>query len=310
MENQNYSLMGVIEVLLKWKKLIISVTLGAIITSCIISFILPVYYKSTAIFYAYNLRGFDPRNLITEERMDIFAGEQDSDRLISIGKSSILHNKMIRKFDLYKRYNIDPKEKHAKTKVEDEFIDNYKIIKNERAAIEVSIRDKDPKVAATMANEVVAILDSINKQPIIENNTKLFNIYKKQLDNRYTVLDSITHSLSPIKKNAESPNNKSFNHFFEIKEVDKRLTDEVMETMRIKGTFDRVSSLLDADLKSIYVIEPAEVSEKKSSPIRWLIVASSTVGTFLFMVLLVMLMELYQTEFGQIKKNERSGQKL
>src|ERR1700751_1640952 len=100
MENKNYSLIDVIKVLLKWKKIIIITVSAAVVISIIVSFLLPVYYKSTSIFYGYDLRGFDPRNMIAEEPLDIFGGEQDTDRLLSIGKSTGLENMIIKKFHL------------------------------------------------------------------------------------------------------------------------------------------------------------------------------------------------------------------
>jgi hypothetical protein len=306
MGNQNYSLFDIIRVLIKWKKLIIVVTAVAAITSIIIAFLLPVYYKSTTIFYGYDLRAFDPRNLIAEEPIDIFGGESETERLLSIGKSSGLENMIIQKFDLYKRYNIDPKEKFARTEVVEKFRNNYKIVKNERAAIEVTILDKDPQVAADMANEIVAIIDIINKQPVIENNTKLLNVFKKQLDTKYAELDTLSKSVTSLRKNPVADNKqKSFQQYFEIlKEVDIRLTEDIAETIKIKEGYDRVAALLSSDLRSVFIVEPAGPSEKKAWPVRWLIVTASTAGTFLFMILMVILLELYESEFAQKSKNE------
>jgi uncharacterized membrane protein len=305
MENQNYSLFDVIRLLIKWKKLIIFTVLTATVISIIVSLLLPVYYRSTSIFYGYNLRGFDPRNLIAEEPLDIFGGEEDTERLLSIGKSSGLENMIIKKFHLKERYKIDSTEKLSNTKVVETFRSNYKIVKNERGAIEISVLDQDPQIAADMANEIVSIMDKINKQPVIDNNIKLFNVFKKQLDTKYSELDSLSQSVIALRKNPGTTNQqRTIQQYFEIlKEVDIRLTTDLAETIKIKEGYDRVDALLQSDLKSIYIIEPAGPSEKKATPIRWLIVVSSTLGTFLFMVIFVILLELYLSEFGQYKKN-------
>jgi uncharacterized protein involved in exopolysaccharide biosynthesis len=298
MPHPNYNLFDLFHILSKWKKTIIYVTLIALILSAVVSLILPVYYKSTAIFYPYNLKNFDPRNL--DQPSEIFGDKEDSDRLLLIGGSSALENKLISKFDLFKRYEIDKSEKYARTKLSEELRNNINIIKNERSAIEITVYDKDPKVAADMANETVKLIDEINKAPVIENYTKILNVFKSQVDAKYDELDSLSNSIRTIKKQSEYKNANAY--FDDLKNADVRVTSELVDALAMKEKYQRAVLFYNSNMPSIFIIEPAIVAERKAKPIRWIIVASSTFIALVLISMLAIFMEIYNN--NEVKTHE------
>jgi uncharacterized protein involved in exopolysaccharide biosynthesis len=299
MPDHNYNLFDLLRILLKWKKPIIYVCLSAVLISSIISFLVPVYYKSTATFYSYNLKSFDPRNLTSEESLEIFGTKEDADRLITIGTSSGLENAMIAKFNLFKRYDIDSTEKFARTNLLEKLRGNLEVKKNERSAIEVTVYDKDPVVAAQMANEAVKLMDDINKFPVMENNRKLLYVIKNQVDSKYAQLDSLSHSVRNLKK-GDAPVAKTASQYFDdLKSVDVRLTEDLAETIKLKEKYDMAAALYNSNISSIFIVEPAGVSEKKAKPIRWLIVVASTFGAFMLICLAAIFMETYKNDGGK-----------
>jgi hypothetical protein len=299
MSDPNYNLFDLLRILSKWKKIIIYVTLTVTILSAIISFIVPVYYKSTTIFYPYNLKSFDPRNL-DEPAEDIFGDKEDSDRLLLIGTSTFLENKLIEKFDLYKRYDIETTEKYARTKLIQELRDNLKLEKDERGAVEVTVYDEDPKVAADMANETVKLIDQINKAPIIETYSKIVKVFKSQLDEKYDELDSLSNNLRTFKNTLVR---KGVNAYFDdIKNADVRITTDIADVIILKEKYQMASLFYDSDMSSLFIVEPANIAEKKSKPVRWIIVAASTFGAFALMSILAIFMEMYKS--NELQKNE------
>ncbi|MEO1711796.1 MAG: hypothetical protein AAFU60_00475, partial [Bacteroidota bacterium] len=78
MENQN-SLLGVIETLYKWRKQILITTLIAAVGSSVIVLLVPVYYKSTTIFYAASPDLAAPEPLFgkTNESMEYYGDDED-----------------------------------------------------------------------------------------------------------------------------------------------------------------------------------------------------------------------------------------
>jgi uncharacterized protein involved in exopolysaccharide biosynthesis len=275
------------------------------VISSIISFLVPVYYKSTATFYAYNLKSFDPRNISSEEVMEIFGDKEDADRLVTIGSSSGLENMMISKFNLFKRYDIDSTEKYARTNLVETLRDNMDVIKNERSAIEVTIYDEDPMVAAQMANEAVKIMDEINKGPIMENNRKLLYVLKDQLDAKYAQLESLSRDIRTMKKGNAPSAKTAYQYYEDLKSVDIRLTEDIAETIKLKEKYDVAAALYNSHVSSIFIVESAGISEKKAKPVRWLIVVTSTLGAFMLVCLLAIFMEVYKND-GVARDGDRS----
>jgi len=66
-------------------------------------------------------------------------------------------------------------------------------------------------------------------------------------------------------------------------------------------------ALVDATqtLPTKFVVNPAVKAEKKSYPIRWLIVVLSTFSTFVFMVLLMVISDSIVKRINEIKNTER-----
>ena len=303
MTNQN-NLTDLIRIFARWKKTILIITLTAAIGSTVIAFILPKYYKSTTIFYPYNVKGLDPKNILSREVSEIFGTKDDGERMLQIGKSKELSTYIIRRFDLYKRYNIDTTENELKEfEVQEEFEDNYKIIKNDIGAIEVIVYDKDPKVAADIANEAVNQINISNKRSIIENNTKLYAILKDKLDAKFKELEQMSNSIKSLRK--ENINQSSMNqNMLNLNEVDVKLTEKITQSLDLKEKYDQITDMLGTDFNTIFLVEKASPSVKKARPVRWLIVAASTFLTFFFSVLGVLLLEFYKNNISPALRNE------
>jgi uncharacterized protein involved in exopolysaccharide biosynthesis len=292
----NYNLFDLIDILLKWKKPIILTCVAAALISSVVSFLIPVYYKSKAVFYPYDLKSIDPRYITSDKASEIFGTDDDLDRFISIGQSSEMENMMVSRFDLFKRYEVDSSEKYARTNILEELRSNFTIMKNERAAIEVTVYDKNPKIAAQMANEAVILMDQINKRSIMEKNKKVLTILKNQIDTKYMVLDSILKSVKMTKREEAKKSSGAKQYFDELKNIDVRLSEDYLETLKMKEQYETAISLYNSNLSSIMMVEEASPAEKKSRPVRWLIVISSTIGAFMLVCLLAIFIELYKNE--------------
>jgi tyrosine-protein kinase Etk/Wzc len=97
-------------------------------------------------------------------------------------------------FDLYKKYNIDPKGSKAHYKAYNTFRDHYKIEKTKLDALELTIEDKDPKQAAAMANATRYFI-----------NLLVSNLLKSNLnDLATTIKDNIVQKQIEVNKLADS----------------------------------------------------------------------------------------------------------
>lgn len=209
----NESLYEIIRMLIRnWKWIARNIIIGAIL-AIVVSFLLPNYYKASTIFYPASSDMIKPEHLFgnANKDMEYYGNGMDLDRMLAISNSNDLYNFMIDSFNLFSRYKIDStsaKSRFAATKV---FQGLYQVNKNKLDAIELSVEDKDPKMAANMANAAMFKIDQLManqwKRSLLElsvtmkENTKkkqkevlIINDSMKLLRSKYNIIDPETQS--------------------------------------------------------------------------------------------------------------------
>jgi uncharacterized protein involved in exopolysaccharide biosynthesis len=303
MTEQN-TLTEIVRIFFRWRKLLLIVTLITAVGSAIVAFLLPNYYKSTEIFYPYNLEYLDPKNIMVEEVTDKFGTNADVERLKQIGLSSQLTEHMVKKFNLYKRYDIDLSSPYASYDVGKEFSSNYSIIKNDNGALEVTIYDQDKAEAAKMASEAVHFIDSINKQALLDNNVKMYWIFRNALEEKYKELEAVEGSVQNIENNKEKEfkgmTPKVMIESGKINEINAKLIEKLTQAIELKEKHSQAKAFLEANFNTIFVIEKAVPAIKKSRPFRTLIVAASCFLAFFLTLFIVLLIEFYRNTLREI----------
>lgn len=149
-----HSLIDVLRTLFRYKREILLTTLGATALAVIVSLLLPVYYESTTVFYAAHTDLASPDRIFgtTTDAVTIYGGKDDVDRILQISRSGELVNYLVKEFDLYERYDIDPSSPRASFDVAETLFGHYSIQKNKFDGIEMTVEDRDPVVAAAMVN--------------------------------------------------------------------------------------------------------------------------------------------------------------
>ncbi|HSZ24241.1 MAG TPA: hypothetical protein VK766_00905 [Cytophagaceae bacterium] len=279
---QNSGLLYLLKLMVQKKKQLTIITITATLAGIALAFLLPVYYKSTCIFYPFSPKAYDPRYMFSEAgNIELFGTGDDADRVITIGNSSLITNYIIEKYNLIDRYNIDRNDKYFYIKATEKFKKNYSISEDDRSAITVSIYDQDPDTAAIIANDIVAQIDSYNRKPLIESNIKQLDKFKSDLQHKYATLDSLSQD-SESKKQKYTDSEKDMvsiemiRTYSDLKEAETRL------------------SILEQDFKTLYIIEKAAPIIKKAKPIRWLVVLITVFGTLFVYVIGTVLIEQYQ----------------
>lgn len=307
---ENYSLIDALKAIIKWKKLLILVTLSALVLSVIIALLLPNYYKSTQIFYPYSLKALDPKNMINpDEVVDIYGNGDDIERLRQIGISNQLADHMIKKFNLFTKYNVDSTETLASFKARKEFFSNYSMIKNDLGALEVNIFDKDPNIAAAMANEAVNFVDSINLIPVNNNNNRLLSTLEatiKSKESDLNLIDSLTEFSNNNHETSFSKlTSKSIIQSQKTATIENKVMEKLFLLVSLKEKYAQMKNAISKNYSSIYVIEKATPSPKKAKPVRWVIVLSSTLFAFFFTILAIVFLEYFNKNIKEELKNVR-----
>jgi tyrosine-protein kinase Etk/Wzc len=200
----NDNLLGVVETVLKWKKPILRVILIATLGTAAICFLLlPNYYKSTTTFYVTSPDLFKPEQVFgtSNKDMDYYGSESDVDRVMTIAEAGELQEYLIKKFDLYKHYDIDSTKENAPFKVREQLDKLLEIKKTKRNAIELSVEDTDKKLAAEMANVARAKVDEIAQRLIRDTQWKLIQAYESSFIEKQKTLAEMGETLSNLRQN-------------------------------------------------------------------------------------------------------------
>lgn len=203
MENRD-NLLGVLSTIFAWKKQILTVTLVTLIGSSLIAFaFLDNYYKSTTIFYAASPDIFKPEQMFgtSNKDMEFYGTENDIDRILTIAESGELYEYLIKKFDLYKHYDIDSTNEKAPFKVREKLESLYKVKKTKFDAIELSVEDVDRQLATNMANAAREKVDNISQKLIKRSQENLLNAYASSFVEKEKILISIGDTLKQLRQN-------------------------------------------------------------------------------------------------------------
>ncbi|KAA9339349.1 hypothetical protein F0P96_01625 [Hymenobacter busanensis] len=188
MSARPYSVLSLWPIVQRWKNLVLAAVALAAVVSAVVALLLPNIYKSTSVFYPTNPQTTDPDRFVTAEgnKLELGGRAEDIDRVLTIGTSMPAAEYIIKKHHLHKHYKVgDPGVEEADQAALDEFNANLDIVHNERDAIELTFQDKDKQLAAKIANDLVAVIDSLNQQLTLENRRRVLDLYR----DRYTFLN-------------------------------------------------------------------------------------------------------------------------
>ncbi|MCK4447663.1 MAG: hypothetical protein KAW56_11365 [Candidatus Marinimicrobia bacterium] len=160
MKEKNIDLLELIKVIWKRKVFIIIFVFITTSISIGISLLLPKWYKATARILP-SSEGQSPLGMLggfgSFNFAQMFGGNSDQFRILSILKSRNLKENVVRKFNLQERYHSDYLENAIK-----KFNENMDVGIGDEMQIYIHIWDQDQDMIADITNYAVQCLDSIN----------------------------------------------------------------------------------------------------------------------------------------------------
>ena len=260
----------ILKIVLKWKKQILIFTITAGIASVIITmpFIMPPYYKSISKFYLSSPSSTDRSALFNEKEVagvNMFGGKEDINRFLTILNSAPVSLFVIEKYQLGTHYKI----KNGNPQLfiyytQKEFYGNFNAVRNDYGAIEVSVVDTDNKLSASIVNDIVHISDSIYRNILLQNKSTVIELLNTQIEEKKELAKSGSIDVA---------------------------TDEISKLIAIRDQYLVSSS---KDFKTLDVIENPTPAVRKTKPVRWLILLSTTLASFIFATFVALLLELYK----------------
>ncbi len=326
-ENSEFDSSGFLFFIYKWRKPLIIVCALALIASWIFSssiFITPKYRSSVILFPV--ATNSVSKVLISQKsgiKEDIlgFGEEEQTEQLLQILNSNKIRDRIIIKFDLMNHYGINPDSRYKMTKLIREYQNNVTFRRTEYMAVKISVLDKDPLMAANIANTIAELLDSTKNQMQKERAIMAFRIVEQEYKKLQDEIREIVDSLSVIGKlgvNDYESQSEVINQQFAIaiSKNDKQAINALEKKLDILAKYGStylslknilefkaeqltllkakyVEAKIDAEqeLPQKFVVNDAFAAEKKSYPIRWIIVVVSTLSAFLLTILIIIIIE-------------------
>ncbi|MBQ6276583.1 MAG: hypothetical protein IJK62_07755 [Bacteroidales bacterium] len=326
-ENDNKITFNASDVLLlikrKWKHLLIVCSV-ALIASLIISYCVPERYKSTVVLYPANSTSVS-QTLATDENTERgllqFGEKEEVEQMMQMLQSNDIRNRIIEKYNLIEHYRIDPDTKYLYTKLYDKYEDNVKISRTEYTSVKVDVLDESPDTAAMIANDISQLLDTVYARMQRDRAFRAVKIVENAMLEQEALVKNISDSLEKlgqlgvieVKSQTEMYSeqyaialaNGNTSKVNELKSkldtlakyggAHTMLTAQLKEEVQIltlrRNKFNQAKIELEQDLPNAFIVNKAEKAEKKTYPIRWLIVLSSVLSAFLLALMVLAIIE-------------------
>jgi hypothetical protein len=305
---------NIIELLIKWKYNLLAIVSIAVILAIIFSsstFITPLF-KSFAIVYPSNVSPY--------------SDESETEQMMQILQSKDIRDSIIKKFDLAGHYGIDPNYQYYTSTLLWEYGKKIKISKTPYEAITIEVWDKEPKLACDMVNEIMFQYNYKVRGLHKEKFGEVVNNYRTVIDLKKIELDSLAQMAKELGVNyglMDFPNQtrevmraflsggSSASKSNEVQRLKKNLEEkggerEVLSNLMLAETKDYSNLKLDYDrailnfnrnYTFVNVLNKPFPADKKSYPVRWIIVVMAAIGTLIITIIVIGFIERRRMSF-------------
>lgn len=319
-------------VLFFWKqrKPIFLITFLGAIVSIVTSLLLTPKFASEVILYPSSPASVS-RSLISttggygQEDLLAFGDEEETERMLQILYSDQIRNRLVEKYHLMDHYGIPEDSKVKYTLLNARMQKNISFRKTEYMAVKIRVMDEDPETSALLANDIAQLLDSTVNMMQKKKAVEAFRIVEREYMTAQSEITAIEDSLRKLGElgvfDVEAQSKGLQEAYLEaLHRGDRRMADELNRKMQNLGKYGsnylflkellanesvRLSGLkekyaearVDAEqnLPHTFIVKKAEVPEKKAWPKRSLIVIASTLASFLFALVLLVVLDAFRT---------------
>ncbi len=303
----NFDSRAVLKRLWQWRLhllVILTVTVLAAIVFSGPRFITPMF-KSYAIVYPDNIAAYSE--------------ESTTEQMIQIMQSQDIVDSMINRFDLASHYEVDPGYRYFRTELLRQYHENVRINKTSYEAVRIDVFDKNPDTAKLMVN---AILDLFNKKVRRLQKEKFGELaaaYAGQMKRLRHTMDSLKNRLrelgtekgifeydyqsqqimkaylgtvdgNPAKVNGKEARRLAQNmgrYGGELVQLVNMLEEEATSYTKVEISYEMEYRHVISDVTYTNVVTYPFAADKKTYPVRWLIVLIAVVSVFAFAVFVI-----------------------
>lgn len=301
------------------RKFLSILAIVTIITASIVSLLLTEYYRATVVIFPARTNSLSlNESSVKRGNISDFGEEEEAEQLLQIINSEELQEKVIKKNDLYTHYKIDPNDKYARSKIRQKYRSHVTAKRTKYNSIDISAVDIDPQIAANIANSVSEFTDSVKNNMIRVRAKTSMTMLNKEQQRLSISLGQVTKELNELQskgvvgefersglyegygaaiQNADrrtadelrsqlQANRELGDDYDEKRKQREILTDQILRFNNYRNQFIADASI---DIPQKFVVDEAVASDKKSYPIRWLVVLGSLLSVLIFAIFILII---------------------
>lgn len=320
--------------LLRWRKPLIIISILAAAVSAGVSLMIDNKYLSTVIMFPANNSSLS-KAVMTEDHaskhdISTFGEEEQAEAMLQILNSDEIKWRLWGKYKMMGHYEIDPEGKFAATQLSKTWDGNVSFRRTEFNSIRIDVMDKDPQMAADLANDIAALVDSTKNKMLRERAKDAFKVIDKEFRDLQVYMGELDDSLTVLRQKGVHEYDKQIEMITgvyykaiaggntkAVKILQSQLDTlakygsaykgmtENLEFLReryvlLKGKYDEVKVDANQTGTHKFIVNKAVPAEKKAYPVRWIIVVLSTISAFVITILAIIGFDNYRRFSGQI----------
>ena len=280
-------------------------------------FITPLY-KSTTVVYPTSSNSTSKVLISTTYQSDKdimnFGEDEQTEQMLQVMNSNRVRDKVISRFNLMEHYNIKPDSKYPYTKLNKLYDSRIKFRRTEYNAVKITVLDPDPALSAQMANDIAEIFDSTMNQIQKEVAIKAFRLVEDEYNALCAEMAQLEDSLNTLRrlgvfdyesqvemlsqqlavelgrgntqgiKNIQAQLDILAEYGGASYAINERLDNDRLQLSLVKSKYEEAKMDATQDIPRKFVVTSAYQAERKSYPVRWIIVVVTVLSTFLLLI--------------------------
>jgi uncharacterized protein involved in exopolysaccharide biosynthesis len=292
----------------KYRKLLLLTFIAALILSAAVSLVIKPLFRSTVVLYpTTNVVETQSPFGIQADAVPLFGDETATEKVLQILKSDHIKKYLVERYDLMKHYGISEGERFKYTMLDVRMKKNIVSRKTQYNSIEISVLDHDPQLAASMANDIARNVDTVFNKIVKDAGSKAFRAIEKSYLDQMLLVRSLEDSLKmsgvngtlpgiPAKMKAGSVNSSwaavAGGYSPRFLKLINMFESENENLSDLRSRLTEAKIMAGQDLPYTYIINEAQVSEKKALPRRSIIVIASALSSLLLMLFILAIYEM------------------
>ena len=319
-QHNTYSSKYLCKLLVEYRKPILIILAVSVLCAIIFSapyFITPLY-KSTAIIYPTSSNSISKVLISTtyQSEKDImnFGEDEQTEQMLQVLNSNRVRDKVISRFNLMEHYDIKANSKYPITKLNKLYDARIKFRRTEYNAVKITVLDPDATLSAQMANDIAEIFDSTMNQMQKEVAVEAFRLVEEEYNTLCAEMNMLEDSLNTLRKlgvfDYESQvemlsrqlavelgkgNTQGIKNIQEQLDIlaeyggasyaiNERLDNDRLQLSLVKSKYEEAKVDATQYIPHKFVVTSAFQAERKSYPVRWIIVVVTMLSTFLLLI--------------------------